>query len=167
MVKTSIALFMASKEQYTLAFMVSMAKKKWQNKVLNLCFSVDDGAIIDAVFDSFRHSPPSGFDRIMVEKALLWTTYSKMLLDRQSWLGNSQWSAENLFCFTANYWAHFLSEFCLNFRFLTKKIQKFYKIIFQWCQCNKTTSRLTTKKMDKRVWFCWPVAKMRSPFKNK
>ena len=33
---------------------------------------MDDGAIIDAVFDSFRHPPPSGFDRIMVEKALLW-----------------------------------------------------------------------------------------------
>ena len=35
-------------------------------------FAVDEGAIIDAVFDSFRNSPPSGFDRIMVEKALLW-----------------------------------------------------------------------------------------------
>jgi len=34
-------------------------------------FYVDEGAIIDAVFDSFRNSPPSGFDRIMVEKALL------------------------------------------------------------------------------------------------
>lgn len=33
---------------------------------------MDDGAIIDAVFDSFRHPLPSGFDRIMVEKALLW-----------------------------------------------------------------------------------------------
>lgn len=32
---------------------------------------VDDGAILDAVFDSFRNEPPSGFDRIMVEKALL------------------------------------------------------------------------------------------------
>lgn len=34
-------------------------------------FFVDDGAILDVIFDSFRCSPPSGFDRIMVEKALL------------------------------------------------------------------------------------------------
>ena len=34
--------------------------------------SVDDGAIMDVIFDSFRCSQiPSGFDRIMVEKALL------------------------------------------------------------------------------------------------
>ena len=39
----------------------------------NLCsFSVDDGAIVDVIFDKFRCSdPPPGFDRIMVEKALL------------------------------------------------------------------------------------------------
>jgi len=35
-------------------------------------FYVDDGAIVDVIFDSFRCSQiPSGFDRIMVEKALL------------------------------------------------------------------------------------------------
>ena len=46
--------------------------KLWNNNfVFEFLFSVDDGAIIDAVFDSFRHSLPSGFDRIMVEKALL------------------------------------------------------------------------------------------------
>lgn len=39
--------------------------------ILQFYISVDDGAIIDAVFDSFRNPPPSGFDRIMVEKALL------------------------------------------------------------------------------------------------
>ena len=34
--------------------------------------TVDDGAIVDVIFDSFRCSQiPSGFDRIMVEKALL------------------------------------------------------------------------------------------------
>jgi len=35
-------------------------------------FYVDDGAIMDVIFDSFRcPQVPSGFDRIMVEKALL------------------------------------------------------------------------------------------------
>ena len=32
---------------------------------------VDDGAILDAVYESFYHGVPSGFDRFMVEKALL------------------------------------------------------------------------------------------------
>ena len=32
---------------------------------------VNDGAILDAIFESLRCSIPSGFDRIMVEKALL------------------------------------------------------------------------------------------------
>jgi hypothetical protein len=32
---------------------------------------VDEGAILDAVFENFNHSPPSGFERIMIEKALL------------------------------------------------------------------------------------------------
>jgi len=35
-------------------------------------FYVDDGAIMDVIFASFRCVQiPSGFDRIMVEKALL------------------------------------------------------------------------------------------------
>jgi len=35
-------------------------------------FYVDDGAIVDVIFDKFRCSQiPAGFDRIMVEKALL------------------------------------------------------------------------------------------------
>lgn len=34
-------------------------------------FYVDEGAILDAVFENFNHSPPSGFERIMIEKALL------------------------------------------------------------------------------------------------
>ena len=33
--------------------------------------SVDDGAILDAIFENFRSPVPNGFDRIMVEKALL------------------------------------------------------------------------------------------------
>uniref|UniRef100_A0A0K8R891 SPRY domain-containing protein 7 n=1 Tax=Ixodes ricinus TaxID=34613 RepID=A0A0K8R891_IXORI len=32
---------------------------------------VDDGAILDAVFTSFYHSPPPGFEQIMVEQSLL------------------------------------------------------------------------------------------------
>ncbi|CAL4102879.1 unnamed protein product [Meganyctiphanes norvegica] len=32
---------------------------------------VDDGAIMDVIFESFNHSPPSGFDSIMMEKSLL------------------------------------------------------------------------------------------------
>jgi len=32
---------------------------------------VDEGAVLDVVFDSFSHSPPPGFDRIMKEKSLL------------------------------------------------------------------------------------------------
>ena len=35
-------------------------------------FSVDEGAILDAVFENFNHPTPSGFERIMIEKALLW-----------------------------------------------------------------------------------------------
>lgn len=34
-------------------------------------FYVDEGAILDAVFENFNHIPPSGFERIMIEKALL------------------------------------------------------------------------------------------------
>jgi len=32
---------------------------------------VDEGAILDAVFENFHHTPPPGFERIMIEKALL------------------------------------------------------------------------------------------------
>uniref|UniRef100_A0A0K2V5X2 SPRY domain-containing protein 7 n=1 Tax=Lepeophtheirus salmonis TaxID=72036 RepID=A0A0K2V5X2_LEPSM len=32
---------------------------------------VDDGAILDVIFEKFRYPIPSGFDRIMVEKVLL------------------------------------------------------------------------------------------------
>jgi hypothetical protein len=36
------------------------------------CFiSVDDGAILDIVLDNFHHSPPGGFDKIMLEQSLL------------------------------------------------------------------------------------------------
>jgi len=34
-------------------------------------FFVDEGAILDAVFENFNHPTPSGFERIMIEKALL------------------------------------------------------------------------------------------------
>ena len=33
--------------------------------------AVDEGAILDAVFENFNHPTPSGFERIMIEKALL------------------------------------------------------------------------------------------------
>lgn len=32
---------------------------------------VDDGAILDIVLENFSHSPPSGFEKIMVEQSLL------------------------------------------------------------------------------------------------
>jgi hypothetical protein len=32
---------------------------------------VDEGAILDAVFEKFHHTPPSGFERIMIEKTVL------------------------------------------------------------------------------------------------
>lgn len=32
---------------------------------------VDDGAILDIVLDNFHHSPPGGFDKIMLEQSLL------------------------------------------------------------------------------------------------
>jgi len=34
-------------------------------------FFVDEGAILDCIFEDFLHQPPSGFERIMIEKALL------------------------------------------------------------------------------------------------
>lgn len=34
-------------------------------------FAVDDGAILDIVLDQFSFSPPSGFDKIMLEQSLL------------------------------------------------------------------------------------------------
>jgi len=34
-------------------------------------FYVDEGAILDSVFENFNHQPPTGFERIMIEKALL------------------------------------------------------------------------------------------------
>lgn len=34
-------------------------------------FYVDEGAILDAVFENFNHPTPPGFERIMIEKALL------------------------------------------------------------------------------------------------
>jgi hypothetical protein len=32
---------------------------------------VDDGAILDLVLNSFKYSPPPGFDKIMLEQSLL------------------------------------------------------------------------------------------------
>jgi len=34
-------------------------------------FFVDEGAILDCIFENFLHQPPNGFERIMIEKALL------------------------------------------------------------------------------------------------
>lgn len=35
------------------------------------CVYIDDGAILDVVFETFNHDPPPGFDKIMLEKSLL------------------------------------------------------------------------------------------------
>lgn len=32
---------------------------------------VDDGAILDIIFENFSHSPPAGFEKIMLEQSLL------------------------------------------------------------------------------------------------
>lgn len=32
---------------------------------------VDDGAILDVIFEQFMHHPPSGFEKIMLEQSLL------------------------------------------------------------------------------------------------
>ncbi len=35
--------------------------------------TVDDGAVLDIVFDNFVRDPPPGFDKIMLEQSLLET----------------------------------------------------------------------------------------------
>lgn len=34
-------------------------------------FAVDDGAILDVIFENFLYPPPQGFEKIMVEQSLL------------------------------------------------------------------------------------------------
>lgn len=42
------------------------------NKLVSIIFvSVDDGAILDLILSDFVHSPPSGFEKIMIEQSLL------------------------------------------------------------------------------------------------
>ena len=36
-----------------------------------LFFLVDDGAVLDVMFEKFYHAAPSGFDPIMIEQSLL------------------------------------------------------------------------------------------------
>jgi len=36
-------------------------------------FKVDEGAVLDVVFEEFAHGPPSGYDKIMLEQSLLET----------------------------------------------------------------------------------------------
>lgn len=40
---------------------------------MSICFFlvVDDGAVLDVHFEKFYHSPPDGFDPIMIEQSLL------------------------------------------------------------------------------------------------
>ena len=42
-----------------------------RNICMNFSVSVDEGAILDCIFEDFQHPLPSGFERIMIEKALL------------------------------------------------------------------------------------------------
>ena len=51
-------------------FCVDLLQKKFIDQI-DLLFSVDEGAILDVVFEKFHHTPPTGFERIMIEKALL------------------------------------------------------------------------------------------------
>lgn len=37
----------------------------------NFFILVDEGAILDAVFEQFSYPPPTGFERIMIEKSVL------------------------------------------------------------------------------------------------
>jgi hypothetical protein len=39
---------------------------------LNL-HAVDDGAVLDVIFENFTHDPPAGYDKIMLEQSLLET----------------------------------------------------------------------------------------------
>jgi hypothetical protein len=32
---------------------------------------VDEGAILDTIFENFNHTPPQGFEKIMIEKTVL------------------------------------------------------------------------------------------------
>ena len=41
-------------------------EKKWI-----FFYLVDEGAILDAVFERFNYPPPGGFERIMIEKTVL------------------------------------------------------------------------------------------------
>ena len=36
-----------------------------------LLVAVDDGAILDTLFTDFYHSPPPGFDQLMIEQDIL------------------------------------------------------------------------------------------------
>lgn len=45
------------------------------NVSLYFFFTVDDGAILDVQFSEFYHAPPNNFDKIMIEKSLLWICY--------------------------------------------------------------------------------------------
>ena len=38
---------------------------------LSCVVSVDEGAIMDVQFSSFYHTPPDGFEQIMIEQSLL------------------------------------------------------------------------------------------------
>lgn len=41
--------------------------------------TVDEGAVVDVQFEGFYHTPPDGFDSILIEKSLLWKSIVKIL----------------------------------------------------------------------------------------
>ena len=60
-----------------LSFQYFSVSSRWLAQWMNSepkssVLAVDEGAILDAVFENFNHPTPSGFERIMIEKALLW-----------------------------------------------------------------------------------------------
>ena len=66
-----------SLELKALSFQYFSVSPRWLAQWMNSepkssVLAVDEGAILDAVFENFNHPTPSGFERIMIEKALLW-----------------------------------------------------------------------------------------------
>ena len=90
-------------------------------------FAVDEGAIIDAVFDSFRNSPPSGFDRIMVEKALLWGL--KTVTNITQWTLKRGEKVQKSF----NFWSKHWCRFTIQLSTVTGKKGKFCYLILDHC----------------------------------
>ncbi|UYV72685.1 SPRYD7 [Cordylochernes scorpioides] len=50
---------------------VTSARGELYPRCIRIVLHLDEGAILDAEFTTFQHSPPPGFDKILLEKSLL------------------------------------------------------------------------------------------------